>query len=265
MPRVVPSQVVGLIDQLFPFIADGSEPNRTLDHGSLPYLAAVLELIDQLPKELMPLGRDQFVAFVKSVAAIRAVIPRWQGASHRFPLYPFPDGSPLRLLRNALLVCPEESPAAATTELNFIPDEKLRESLRIDISAANRALANAEWKAATVLGGSVVEALLLWALKQKFDPDLQDTVTSLLASKTLGKNPGPDPESWDLHPYIEVAVVLKVIGSDTAKQARLAKDFRNLIHPGRTLRLGQVCDLGTALSALAAVAHIVRDLTPRTP
>jgi hypothetical protein len=49
---------------------------------------------------------------------------------------------------------------------------------------------------------------------------------------------------------------------DTAQQARLGKDFRNLIHPGRASRLGKICDRGTALSALAAVEHVVRDLTP---
>ena len=265
MPRVVPSQVVDLIDQLFPFIADGSEPNRTLEHGSLLQLAAVLELIDRLPQELITLGPDQYVAFVKSVAAIRAVIPRWQGGSPKFPLYPFPDGSPLRLLRGSLEHCHDEFPAASTSELHFIQDGKFRESLRVDISAANRAFSNAEWKATTVLGGSVVEALLLWALKQKAEADLKRAVTSLLASKTLGKNPGPDPDSWDLHSYIEVAEALNVIGLDAANQARLAKDFQNLIHPGRTLRLGQVCNRGTALSALAAIEHVVTDLTPKTP
>ena len=47
-----------------------------------------------------------------------------------------------------------------------------------------------------------------------------------------------------------------------ATQTRLAKDFRNLIHPGRAQRQGQTCDRATALSAVAAVEHIVRCLTP---
>ncbi|MCI1909012.1 MAG: hypothetical protein LKI99_04780 [Acetobacter fabarum] len=41
----------------------------------------------------------------------------------------------------------------------------------------------------------------------------------------------------------------------------IAKDFRNLIHPGRAQRLGQVCDRATALTALAAVESIARDLS----
>jgi hypothetical protein len=36
----------------------------------------------------------------------------------------------------------------------------------------------------------------------------------------------------------------------------------HLIHPGRAIRIGQACDRGTALSALAAVELIARDLKP---
>jgi hypothetical protein len=62
--------------------------------------------------------------------------------------------------------------------------------------------------------------------------------------------------------YVEVAGELRIIKTDTVQQARLAKNFRNLIHPGRVIRLGQKCDRGTALSALAAVELVRRDLTP---
>jgi hypothetical protein len=60
---------------------------------------------------------------------------------------------------------------------------------------------------------------------------------------------------------IEVALHLDLVTPETATQARLGKDFRNLIHPGRAARLGQKCDRATALFALAAVEHVVRDLS----
>ena len=60
---------------------------------------------------------------------------------------------------------------------------------------------------------------------------------------------------------IEVAAELNLIGTETAMQCRLAKDYRNLIHPGRAQRLGQACNRGTALSAVAAVEHVVNDLS----
>jgi hypothetical protein len=70
-----------------------------------------------------------------------------------------------------------------------------------------------------------------------------------------------DPNDWGLDGYIKVARVLAPIEEETEKQAGLAKGFRNLIHPGRSARLARVCDRGTALSALAAVELVVRDLS----
>ena len=124
-----------------------------------------------------------------------------------------------------------------------------------------RALQNGEWKAATVLAGSVVEALLLRALQQHPPEDVTTAVGTLVGNGTL-RNPGSQLETWTLASYIEVALELRIIDPDTATQARLAKDFRNLIHPGRAQRLGQICDRATALSAVAAGEHVVRCLTP---
>jgi len=56
---------------------------------------------------------------------------------------------------------------------------------------------------------------------------------------------------------------LKLILEPAAGQARLAKDFRNLIHPGKSVRLGQECNKGTALAAAAAIEFVTADLTKR--
>ena len=67
-------------------------------------------------------------------------------------------------------------------------------------------------------------------------------------------------DEWVLGEYTDVAAELGVITANTAVQARLAKDFRNLIHPGRAVRLRQACNRGTALSAFAAVEHVIGDI-----
>jgi hypothetical protein len=92
---------------------------------------------------------------------------------------------------------------------------------------------------------------------------LKNAVTTLLAHKVLLKNPGSDFEAWGLHEYVEVAAHQKLLEEDTAKLVRLAKGFRNLIHPSRAARLGQKCDRATALGALAAVHAVARDLAGR--
>ena len=76
-----------------------------------------------------------------------------------------------------------------TTELVFIPDAGLREGLRLDISTANQALANGEWKAATVLAGSVVEALLLWAVDQQLPAAITQAITTGRDNGTLQRPP----------------------------------------------------------------------------
>jgi hypothetical protein len=124
-------------------------------------------------------------------------------------------------------------------------------------------LSNGEWKAATVLAGSAIEALLLWALPSKRSPtDITNAVIALKSNGTLAGKQGSGPlDEWHLHEYTGVAEKLSIIKKETAIQARLAKDFRNLIHPGRAQRLGQKCDRATALSAVAGVEHVVRDLS----
>ena len=171
-------------------------------------------------------------------------------------------GQALKILLGCLEKCPDEGIEPTTVKLPFISDPILEESIRKDISASNQALLNGEWKAATVLAGATVEALLLWALKQQNPDDIKTAVSALVASKKLRSDTKPTPDGWVLHQLIEVAEELNVIKNETANQARLAKDFRNLIHPGRSIRIGQKCNKGTAHSAIAAIEHVLWDLSP---
>jgi hypothetical protein len=143
----------------------------------------------------------------------------------------------------------------------FVTDAELRDSVRLDISAANRDAENGEYKGATVLAGSATEALLLWAIQERtIKGTIAASVAALVKASTLSRQPKPNPDQWDFIELIAVAQHLKLIGDETATQCRLCKNFRNLIHPGRAKRLDQVCDRGTALAALAAVELVVRDL-----
>jgi len=106
-----------------------------------------------------------------------------------------------------MAVCPDEAPTPDTQELSFITDVDLRQSIRLDMSAANKNLAHGEWKGATVLAGSAVEALLLWKIRNG-EAEARRFGRHLAA---LPQKLSPDPEEWHLHQYIEVALQLKVI------------------------------------------------------
>lgn len=175
MPRIVPSQVVDVIDSLFPNAKDeveGSAPELRWDDATR--LLAILELTAQIPEQLLILKSMQYAEYVASLAAIRWYVERWQTSErvtppHSRPLTPIPGlrrHSPVALIRQALDECPDEFPSTGTSELAFIADSDLRENLRLDVGTINTALGNGEWKSATVLAGSVIEALLLWVLQQ---------------------------------------------------------------------------------------------------
>jgi hypothetical protein len=169
------------------------------------------------------------------------------------------------VIYETLKLCPDQTASPETADLIFISDGELRDSIRLDISSANRDLVSHEYKGATVLAGSATEALLLWAIQDREKQTVATARTKLVSAKVLSSSVSADPERWSLIELIEVASELGLIEQNTAQQARLGKDFRNLIHPGRAARLGQVCDRATALSALAAVEHIVRDLMAPRP
>ena len=229
-------------------------------------LAAVLDLVEQIPDGLLMMDQEAYGSLIRAKATIRNILSNWTSnlnAGHKPLEYNFHRShNPLAHIRDSLAKCPDESPAPSTSELNFITDTDFRASLRNDIGAVHRALANGEWKGATVLAGSAAEALLLWALGQRSLPEITSAITTLRASGGLNSNPDANRlEWWNLYEFIQVAEHLGIIKSNTAKQARLAKDFRNFIHPGVVLRLGEKCDRATALSAVAGVEHVVRDLT----
>lgn len=265
MPRVVPSQIVDFIDQTTPQakkqIYSGGKGFSLNRNHEIP-CSALIDLIDQLPAELLVLPSQQYTELVSSVAAIKSALKIWKLRDYGLDRIPgFGDYNPISFIRRALSLCPDEFPSKDTAEMSFIEDKDLRANLEIDISATNQALSNGEWKAATVLAGSVIEAVLLWALNQHDQEEVRKAVVTLLNEEIFNKDPGSNLDVWSLHSFIEVAAKLKIIGEGTAQHARLAKGYRNLIHPGREKRLGQKCDRGTALSAVAAVEFVIRDLS----
>lgn len=249
MSAVVPAQVVSLIDQVFPGARE--TPKFLVHSGNAATLSAIVSLTNKIPGELITISGEDYVDLVHALESLKNSVAFWSLRGGDDPPKYIKDKSPVAVVRGMLAKCPDQRASATTSYLNFITDVGLRESIRLDLSAANSALHNGEWKASTVLAGSVVEAILLWSIQSNPVP---------LAA--LATRPGGAPENWMLNDLINVSLALNLIEQDTATQARLAKDFRNLIHPGRAQRLQQVCDRGTALTALAAAELTVRDISP---
>ena len=129
------------------------------------------------------------------------------------------------------------------------PSSDLRDSVRIDISRAPGAVNNGGGKERRSCQARLPRHCCYGVFSKNRPP------TSNPPRKQL---PIPASKSKvELVNYIDVAEHLQVMELHTAKQARLTKDLRNLIHLSRQQRTGQACNKGTALSALRAAQHLV--------
>lgn len=240
MPTILPSQIVDAIDEMF-------GPNRNeLDlrkvHYKLrPQVHALLILLDEVPSELIDLSSVEYVELARCRGALATALAMWNVGGVQ-PAEQVGGRDPVANVRRLMAQCRDYVPPAAP-ELPFIVDDDVRLGLEDRIQAAWTDFHADEWMGATVLAGHVVEALLLWAVKNK--------------GSTISNS---DLDRLDLKGLTIEAAKLGLIKSDTLQQAELARDARNLIHPGKAKRSGAACNKATALQALAAVYKVADDL-----
>jgi len=271
MARIVPSLVARIIETAYPWagetLAGRNAYAGALESDQAPNVSMILGLAEQIPSELLPADAADHALFVAACGAMRGALMSWSGGGHpghAAKLYPssvFQNRSPVVALLGVLQRAPDEAASSGTADLSFIQDVPARDDIRIDVANAHRALGNGEYKAATVLAGSVIEALLLWAIKQADAADVDAAVKKASETKAPDKR---GPEHWHLGDYAAVAQALSIIDATATTAATLAGEFRNLIHPGRVLRSGSRCDQATALFALGAMQRIISALTPAT-
>ncbi len=238
------------------FTAGISEPN--LGWPDAVRLTGIMAAVDAIPTELLMVSGAELANFVQAKATLTGLIQQVRTLGNIAQGVP---GRHLTQVRCILQRCPDRVVPAAVSTLSFLNDADLQDALRADMASVEVSLREADWKPATVMAGSVIEALLLWAVLQKPRPIVDANVTALVAKGAIQKPRSASPEYWDLHQFIEIAAALAIIKADTATQARLAKDFRNFVHPGKAARLQQKCDRGTAYAAMAALQFVIRDLS----
>jgi hypothetical protein len=265
MPTIYPTDVLAILVRDYPWVQKLSQAPTFFDAANDAHkVAALVDLLEQIPASLLVQSRDDFSAYRQTTASLRQLLKQSErGGSIYWPS--IGGGNVLTTLWLLLQKCPDEAISEVTGGLEFIADTPLRESIRRDVSAADSALNNGGWKASTVIAGAAVEALLLWAIASTTREEREDAISKASGRVPPFKSLDADrPEDWHLSAYIEVALELGKISRQAAEQARLAKDYRNLIHPGREMREKVSCDRGTAHGAFAAVQLVVRDLSQLT-
>jgi hypothetical protein len=246
MTKVLPSQIVSAIDGMF-------GANRTeIDGGAITnvYRAevhALLNLLDEVPRELIDLASADYLELSRCRAVLATSLALWNVGDAR-PARDVRGKDAVERVRRLIQQCHDEL-SPPEPELPFVVDADIRLGIEDRIRAAWTDFDAREWMGATVFAGAALEALLLWALKRA----------------TLSNTPKWPLDQLHLADLISLVVTNGVIDPQTEQQATLAKDARNLVHPGRALRSGEVCNNATALAALAAVYRLIDQLRKSLP
>ena len=252
MAKVTPSQIVSAIEQMF------TANERLAIGGMTPHykqreVRALLELLDDLPSDLIILPFQEYLEFKQQRASLAAALPGWSLGSAQ-GAYGVGGKNAVEGLRLLLAKCPDE-PTRPESELPFITDNETRLGIEKRIRAAWTDFRASEWFGATIIAANALESVLLWAVKR----------ATAAGSKLPARSKPPDEMA--LAELIDAASTLNSIQPGTATQAHLARDARNLVHPGRVALTGSDCDMATALAAFAAVYRVAGDLreTASTP
>lgn len=133
----------------------------------------------------------------------------------------------------------------ATTSFEFITLKAFREALVRDYSEMQTCAQAQAWKSVHVLAGSIIESLLV-----------DHVLSAALTAKSK-----KDPLRMDLAELVALCVTEKVVTERTADLCSVIRSYRNLIHPGRTIRLAEPQpSMKSAQIALALVDLIVEDI-----
>lgn len=264
------------IEQTYPWakeIAEGRGGHvGSLGSDQAPSIGMIVGLVEALPPELLPTEVDGHLRVVGSLSAMRAALQSWSGGGHPGHQSQLRESAalggqhPVVAVLQALRRCPDEAPSETVGGLDFIEDPAARRSMRTDASTAHRALGNGEYKAATVLAGSVVESLLLWRLQALARPE---RAVAVKKANELRRNSKRSPvtqkelERYSLSEFIDVAEAAEVITGTLASNLRTTNEYRNLIHPGRVLRSGADASQATALYALGGMEGLIEALGSR--
>jgi hypothetical protein len=137
------------------------------------------------------------------------------------------------------------SDALPAPTFDFIAAKQFRESLESDYAEMHKCHAASAWKSVQVLSGSIVESLL---------------VDYLLATQYPARVT-KDPLKMDLGEAISICRSESAITDRTADLCSVIRSYRNLIHPGRMIRLKEPAPSPkSATIAVALVDMIAEEL-----
>ena len=130
---------------------------------------------------------------------------------------------------------------------DFVSGDEFRTSLEADYRELNACIQAKAWKAVHVLAGSIIETILL---------------DYLIVSKYQNRAP-EEILKMDLSSAINACKNEKILTQKIADLSSVVRQYRNLIHPGRVIRLEEKVDENSATIAQKLVEMIVSETSRR--
>ena len=131
---------------------------------------------------------------------------------------------------------------------DYIELADFRSALQSDYAEMQNCAETQAWKSAQVLAGSIVECLLV----------------DYLASQYKEKKEGKDPLKMDLGEAISACKASGALTERTADLCAVVRSYRNLIHPGRMVRLGEKSPNKASCSIAVSLIDMIVDDIART-
>lgn len=126
---------------------------------------------------------------------------------------------------------------------DFIAQKDFRASLDADYAEVTSCLERGAWKSVLVLAGSMVETLLV----------------DYLVSTPVSGRKAKDPLAITLSEAIAVCKSEKVLSERSADLCAVVKSYRNLIHPGRVVRMNEPRPNKDSATVAFTLVHMIAD------
>lgn len=261
---ISPRELIDFIESTFSEVLSAYE-DPDAETGHIVSLAD-LRLLPGLIEDLRPKPRtttDQ-LTLKRLVGRLKGHIKNAEtpsyigGRKSYFPcLDPSFNGRPLLpMLLSILRRTPERELLDDSGVFDYIIDDAYRDSLLADLLETESVLRGGNWKAATVMSGSLIEALLNYSLSyihahrglvQPTNPDWAKIDPALLDKRALSY-------------YINSAQQFMLIPTNLRSILDEARNFRNLVHAGRAKRENASCGKGTGHVAYGALIQLDQHL-----
>ena len=129
MPEVMPSQVVLITEQFFARVTKSIPGEGLIHSGQLDGLQGIVNLIREIPSQLINVPTDQYADMVLAITIIEEQGKFRIGRGTSFPIPTIKNVDVATTLYRVLSQCPDEFPPTHIIELIFATDADLRYSI----------------------------------------------------------------------------------------------------------------------------------------